>query len=1063
MGSEDEIVAARVAKLIRQVIRPAVHAARAPLEVAATSLEGEPLPPEEVYRRRFEAFAVGSPWGGAWSTTWFRFSGRVPEEWAGSRVVALVDLGYRGLEGFGGEGLVWDGDRPVQGVNSSHGELVVASPARGGEPVLFHVEAAANPAPPWGTLEWPLLLPDYGGSPMYRLLRAELAAVRTDVEAAYHDLRILSELASALGTDDYRRAELLHGLNRVCSAVDLDDVAGSLLSAQHLWKEMLSRPAPSSSHRVSAVGHAHLDTAWLWPLREARRKAARSFSTAVRLMEEFPEYRFACSQAQQHAWMRDLYPSIFEAMREKVDCGQFEPVGSMWVEPDTNLPCGESLVRQLVYGKRFFLEEYGVETEDAWLPDAFGYSGALPQILRQAGVSYFLTQKLSWNELNRFPHSSFWWEGIDGSRVLAHFPPTDTYEGDFSPGQLRLGVRAFAEHGRSRRSLYLFGLGDGGGGPTRKMLLSAQRMGDLDGLPRVELEPAGEFFHRLEAESAELPVWSGELYLERHRGVYTSQAAAKRWNRRLEELLRQAELWSVAAGGLVDYPAGEIEGAWRLLLLHQFHDILPGSSIHWVHEDSRRDYETVGGIGEEAVERAVGAIAARVETSGAEHPVVVFNPCSQRRCEVVEVDLASSGLAGPAAAVRDSDDRVTPAQDLGDGRIAFLAEAPGCGWASYDLIGEAGLADQDARRARGAPMPARASADGTLTNGILSVRLDENGLVSSVLDEEQGREVLAEGAAGNLLQILRDLPNDTDAWDVDLPDSEEATDVTAVDSLEVGEEGPVRASLVVSRRFGSSRVSQQVRLAAGSRRLEFVTDVDWHERHKLLKVAFPVAVHSPRATFEIQFGHIERPTHANTSWDVARFEVPAQRWAYLGESGYGVALLNDSKYGYDVRDGVMRLSLLRAPGWPDPLADRGHHRFTYALLPHPGGLAESEVTEEAEALNQGLRAVPAAPASGRLPARASAVQLDKRGVMVSAVKLADEGEGVVVRLWEAYGGRGPVTMRLAAPAAAACRTDLLERDLEPLQVVDGAVRLALRPFELVTVKVSLAVQRMPAP
>ena len=1031
------IARSRIDQALRKVVRPAIHGERAPLDVAAHHVGGEPIAPEAAYARDYEPFAVGQPWGGAWDTTWFRMRGRIPEGWVGAEVVALLDLGGAGMVGFTAEGLVWQGDVPVQGIHLRHREHVLTRSARGGEAVELYVEAAANPIPPWGALRWPLLMPDVDGPPIYRLGQAELALVRREVEALYYDMLVLVQLLDQLPADEPRAHHVLRALTAACNALDITDVPATAGAARATLAPALASPAVASAHRVSAVGHAHIDTAWLWPL--------RTFANAVRLMDEYPEYRFACSQAQQYSWMRERYPRLYERIREKVKGGQFEPVGSMWVEADCNVPSGESLVRQIVHGKRFFIDEFGRETSDLWLPDVFGYSAALPQILCQAGISWFLTQKMSWSEINRFPHHSFWWEGIDGSRVFTHFPPAATYNGDMSVGELVSSVRGFAEHGHSERSLYPFGYGDGGGGPTRAMLESARRLADLEGAPRVELDTVSSFFTKAQAQASDLPVWVGELYLERHRGTYTTNGEIKRANRRGEEALRAAELWSAAAAagnGWGRYPGPELERAWRLLLLHQFHDIIPGSSIHWAYEDSRRDHAVVSDITARVVEEAQRTLARRVATEGMARPYVVFNAASHDRAELVEI--APGTDAGPAQG----------GQRAEDGALLVPASVPACGYAALDL----------AEVGRDTMLAGVAVAEGELENELLRVTWDGDGLLTSVWDKEARREVLAAGTRGNLFQLHDDLPNDTDAWDVDLHYLDKVVDVVEADAIEVVERGPLRAGVRVVRRFGQSSISQTMRLAAGSRRLEFHTEVDWHERHRFLKVAFPVAVHSSRATYEIQFGHIERPTHANTSWDVARFEVCAHRWADLGEPGYGVALLNDCKYGYDIRGNVMRLSLLRSPGWPDPETDQGRHRFAYALYPHPGDLREAGVIAEAEAFNLPLVAVAGGTEAGGTEAGAaseggwapvSVVSVDRPGVKVEAVKKADREDALVVRLCEVWGARRPVRVLTTIPVTTVVRTDLLERDGDPLELDGGGVELTLRPFELVTLKFGL--------
>jgi alpha-mannosidase len=888
------------------------------------------------------------------------------------------------------------------------------------------IEAAANPIPPWETTPWPLLMPDVDGPPIYTMGQAELAIVRRDVEALYFDLLVLLQLVtvSSIADGEVQAVGVLTALEDACDLIERDGVSSSsaVADARAVLAAALATPADPTTHNVSAIGHAHIDTAWLWPIRETKRKCARTFSNALRLMEDYPDYKFSASQAQQYQWIKEGYPPLYERIRAQVEEGRFEPVGSMWVEADCNLPSGESLVRQLVHGKRFFLDELGRETTDLWLPDVFGYSAALPQILKEAGVTNFLTQKISWNDVNRFPHSTFWWEGIDGTRVLTHFPPADTYNGNMSLGEVAKGARQHQQSAQSNRSLYPFGYGDGGGGPTRAMLESAQRMADIDGAPRVELDTVAAFWEKVRAESADLPVWVGELYLEYHRGTYTTNGPIKRANRKNELALRAAELWSVAASRLVEaavaYPADALDEAWKLLLLNQFHDIIPGSSIHWANEDCIRDHERIAAVTGDQISNAQNAIARHIDTAGMKDPCVVFNAASHDRHDLIEITGA-------------------------DGTLLVPVEVPACGYVAIDFDNVPAPND-----------PAVVVTDRLLENEILRVAWDDDGVLTSVFDKENNREVLAPGARGNLFQIHDDNPKEFDAWNVDIDYLDHRVDITALASITVVEDDPLRGAVRFVREFGASKITQTVRLAAGSRRLDFDTEVDWHEHHKFLKVAFPVDVLANRATYEIQYGHLERPTHTNTSWDAARFEVCAHRWADLSEPGYGVALLNDCKYGYDIQGNVMRLSLLRSPGWPDPESDQGHHRFSYALFPHAGDLRAAGVVAEAEAFNIPLQWIPVDSGAGSLPARSSFVDVNRPNVTVEAVKMADREDAMVVRLCEVWGTRGPARVTFDRPVTAAVRTDVLERDVAPATVVDGGINLDLRPFELVTLKLA---------
>jgi alpha-mannosidase len=952
--------------------------------MAAVERESSPLrlSAGQTMQGELQPFEVGSRWGAPWSTTWFHVQGRVPEDWPRGSAVAVFDIGFEGRHtGFTCEALAWRDGKPWRGVDPNHRWLPVSGPE-----VDFFLEASAiATAVVAGPAEAPSMIALRSSKdPAFVFHQAELRIQDPVARMIALDFKTLYELALALPEDSHRRAHILEALDRFAGSRD-----AALLTAE------LARRS-RSEHEITAVGHAHIDTAWLWPLSETRRKCARTFSTAVALMDEYPDYRFACSQPAQYAWMKESYPTIFEGIKKKVAGGQWEPVGSMWVEADCNLPSGEALARQFLHGKRFFLQEFGVDTRELWLPDVFGYPASLPQLIAESGGEYFLTQKLSWNDTNKPAHHTFMWEGIDGTAIFTHFPPADTYNGDFSPGEIAKSATDFKDAGRSARSLYLYGWGDGGGGPEPDMLESAHRLHDVDGAPRVELGRAAEFFASAKKEAQDLTTWVGELYFELHRGTYTSQARTKRLNRRAEQALREAEVWSVAAED--GYPRELFDSTWKRLLINQFHDILPGSSIDWVYEDAERELE--------AVVEVAGGITTKAQSklAGAGESAVVFNVNSHPRREVVEVD---------GKPVR--------------------AEVPACGWATVDASAHAEIE------------PVR--VDGrVIENGLLRITWDERGLLTSIWDKHADREVLT--GAGNLLQLHDDNPRNWDAWDVDADYRLRHEDLTSLDEARVELAGPLRATVRFKRRFGKSTLEQRMVLDVGSRVLRFETDVDWQETHKFLKVAFPVAVRSPRATYEIQFGHVERSTHANTSWDQARFEVCAHRWADLGEAGYGVALLNDCKYGHDIQGSVMRLSLLRSPTHPDPNADKGKHRFTYALMPHAGTFQEAGVIAAAEDLNAPLR-VQHGQASPR-----SLIEVDTPQLVVEAIKRAEDSDAVVVRLYEAWGGRCHARLRTTLPVTKAHLCDLLERERTEVPVRDGALELAIEPFKILTLKLS---------
>ncbi|GIG29558.1 alpha-mannosidase [Cellulomonas marina] len=1011
---------ARTTRVPTQRIVPATWSHRTPLQVTVTHLPGEPEPFAEAVRRPFVPTAVGEPRGRPWSTSWFHLRGRVPQEMAGRRVELLVDLGFtHGGPGFQCEGLVWTADGvPLKGVEPRNAWVLVAREAQGGEEVDLYVEAAANPhipGPAPTDLGDPATLPT---APLYRLARAELAVLEEDVHGLALDVQVLHGLAATLPEHDPRRAALERGLGHAIDELDVADVVGTAGKARAHLADLLAQPATASAHRVSAVGHAHIDSAWMWPVRETVRKCARTFSNVVSLAQDYPELVFACSSAQQYAWMAEHHPAVMDGIRRTVATGQWVPVGGMWVESDTNLPGGESMVRQLVQGTRWFERELGVRPREVWLPDSFGYSGALPQLFRLAGAEAFLSQKMSWNATNRFPHHTFWWEGIDGTRVFTHFPPAETYGSTLSAAELAHGVRTFADHGGATRSLLPFGYGDGGGGPTREMLEVARRVADLEGSPRVRIESPAAFFAAAREEYADAPVWSGELYLEFHRGTYTSQHAMKAGNRRTEHLLREAELWCATAAVRTGapYPHAALDRAWQDALLLQFHDILPGSSIAWVHAEARATY---------------ARLAAELEAL---------------------VDAAQTALAG-----------------TGDLPLAFnaaphaLDEVPALGAAPAHPVT--------------APVAVRALDDGgfELDDGLLRVRVDGDGTIGAVRDLVAGREVLPPGTAANVLQLHPDQPVRFDAWDVDEHYRHRVRELRALESVRLDAADPACPRVVIERRDGASRYVQTVALPAGRRRVDLTLEVDWHEREHLLKAAFPLAVHADRSTAETQFGHVHRDARTNTSWDAARFEVCAHRWLHVGEPGYGVALVNAATYGHEVvRPGpgdargpgatTVRLSLLRAPLFPDPGTDQGRHVLRYALVPGAG---------IDDAVVEGYRAnLPVRTRRGAAPV-APLVVVEGGGAVVEAVKLADDGSGdVVVRLYESLGGRGRVVVRPGFPTSGARVVDLHERDepavaaLSPLEPVDpadparradeGAVALTMRPFQVVTLRLARA-------
>ncbi|MDX2933394.1 alpha-mannosidase [Streptomyces ipomoeae] len=1012
MHDERRRIEERVERVHTQRIKPAIYAASVPFTVEAWQAPGEPVPFEEAAAASYTPFAMDTPWGPPWGTTWFRMHGQVPSEWAGRRVEAVIDLGFVGdWPGNQAEALVHLTDgTPLKAVNPLNQYVPIGNPVRGGETVDYLVEAASNPDILADNFSKITPMGDVltaGDKPLYVFRRADIAVLDEEVWHLDLDLQVLRELMVHLGEHEPRRHEILHALDRAMDAVDLDDVSGSATAVREILAPVLAKPAHASAHTISGVGHAHIDSAWLWPIRETKRKTSRTFSNVTSLADEYEDFIFACSQAVQYEWVRDNYPQVWERIKKAVDKGQWVPVGGMWVESDGNLPGGEAIARQLVHGKRFFIEHFGIETKGVWLPDSFGYNASYPQLAKLAGNEWFLTQKISWNQTNRFPHHTFWWEGIDGTRIFTHFPPVDTYNARFSGEEMDRAVRNYQEKGAGTRSLAPFGWGDGGGGPTREIMERARRLADLEGSPKIVVEHPDEFFAKARAEYEDAPVWNGELYLELHRATYTSQARTKQGNRRSEHRLREAELWATTAALHApdySYPHEKLDRLWKTVLLHQFHDILPGSSIAWVHREAEAEYARVAKELEELTAEAVAALGAG--------DARVFNTSPRDRAEVVRT---------PAGAL-------TYVQVPANGSAPLTAIEP--------------------------PHPVTVSGR-VLDNGLVRIEVAEDGTLASVRDLKADREVL--GDKGNLLRLHTDLPNYWDAWDVDKHYRNRYTDLLDADSVTVVEEDPLRGAIRVERSFGKgSRITQTITLRAGSPRIDFETDIDWHEAEKFLKAGFPIDIRAPHSSAEIQFGHIQRPTHTNTSWEAARFEVSGHRWVHVGEPGYGVAVINDSTYGHDVtrtvrEDGgtttTVRLSLVRAPRIPDPEADQGKHRLTYSLLP---GATIDDAIAEGYALNLPLRIADAAGAPEPV------VSVDGEGVTVEAVKLADDASGdVVVRLYESRGGRARGVLRTGFPLAGAQITDLLERPLSEAATDGNGVPLTLRPFEVKTLRLAV--------
>ena len=1019
----------RIDRFLAETLPARRHLATAPLTITAWEAPGEPVPFAEAITQEYTEVREGHRWGRPWSTMWLHVTGEIPADWTvtddTTDVELQLDLCFTNMPGFQAEALVWTPEgRTVKAINP-YNQYVTLTP---GESVDLFIECAANPNVPGDWTFAPTRMGEWdsaGDDPIYEISRLRLAWRSRSVWELEQDLVALNGLMRTLPDASARRADILRAIGAALDAADPDDLHVTAPAAREALAPELAKPANASALTIIATGHAHIDSAWLWPTRETKRKCARTFSNVCWLLEHNDNLTLSCSSAQQYQWIRDEYPELFERIAGHVRAGRFIPVGGMWVESDTNMPGSEAMARQFLHGKKFFLDEFGVETTQTWLPDSFGYSAALPQICSLAGQEDFLTQKVSWNQYSTFPHHTFWWEGIDGTVQFTHFPPADTYNGQLTGQELAYFTENFKDKGAAHIGLTPTGWGDGGGGPTREMIAAQERFANLEDAPRVEWSSPQDFFARARADYPQPPRWNGELYLELHRGTYSSQIRGKQGNRRAEAIMHDVELWSATAARLADgfaYPFEEIDRLWDSVLLLQFHDILPGSSIAWVHREAEHSYETILERGEQLVAAALAAL------SDAEGRELTLNAGSRDR------------------------DGIAP---LGAGAQADTA-------ADLPVV--------------------TTGADGSVTvdTRALHVEIGADGTLRSLRAGADGREAIAPGAAGALLQLHRDTPNAWDSWDIDEfyrriqrdleatggPQARTEADGTVLVTLthRTRPEGASAQPYEAAPSVGAgSRIDLTYRIEPGADALGIDLDLDWHERKKVLKLAFPLDVRAAVMSSEIQFGHVDRPVPVNTLEDFGRFETCAHRWVRVGEPDFAVALANDSSYGHDVRrvlreeDGgtttVVRATVIRAAEFPDPSAEEGEYRVRYAIRPDASVDDAIDLGEQLNTVERTLtRAEDLAPVAQVVGGRAR----------IQTVKLAEDRSGdLVVRLYEGAGRRDAARVRIPG-ARRIVVTDLLERELGgnmPLAhraaSADGEeIELALRPFEVTTLRAS---------
>lgn len=967
---------------------------------------------------------AGHKYGPAYRTVWFRVHGQIPERMAGKHVAVIAEVGS--------ERTIWYNDSPFCGIDGEHAQF--DWPTAWGSKVDLFIEAyTRNPQHRVHLKELPR------EQFVETVEKVELVVIDTELKALAYDVDFCRNLLSGIAENDPDYAALLRGLNDAINAFS-EDNRESIARCRKILKDALASLSGELKHSIVPVGHAHLDTAWLWPISITKKKMAHTTANQLRLMERYPEYVFVHSQASQYEWLEKEHPALLEEVKTAIKRGQWEPVGSMWVEADCNLTGGESLVRQFLYGREYFRKKLGYETQDMWLPDVFGYSAALPQILEKFNIKYFLTQKISWNQFNKFPHHTFWWQGIDGTRIWSHFPPADTYCGNAEPNEIIRSVKNFKDQARSDQSLYVFGFGDGGGGPTERHLEFLRRGRLAPQYPEVASgKKALDFFKDARARSRDLATWVGELYLEFHRGTYTTQAANKKSNRECEFLLRDAEWLACFTEGFPSkYPAAELEEAWKLVLLNQFHDIIPGSSVNEVYKDSAIDYAQVERIGSKIIEGSLKTIGEKFDTSNMAKPVAIFHNSS------VPIQAEMDWPEGPAPTALECEDEALPVQlveQFDERKIIFATPLSALGAVTVGDLNDATPTYRSRLKA----------SSRRIEDNELSVRFDSQGHITSIQSLEDGTEFIEQGKLANVFQLFDDKPLFWSAWDIDAYALETCQELLKSESFEIVERGPVRVAAEVVKRFSKSRIRQRISLGP-TPGIRFDTEIDWHEEDKLLKVAFPVNVNASRATYEIQFGNVERPTHNNTSWDIAKFEVCAQKWADLSEGDQGVALLNDGKYGHDIKGNLMRLSLLRSPKAPDPEADMGLHRFTYVLMPHYNGYHYAGVVQAAYALNAPVRTAFLEQSNGEHAQLPPFVACEDRNIVIETVKRAEDGDGIIVRLYECHNSRGTADLACVRNLKGAALCDMEEKEILELDTPDNLVRFDYKPFEIITLR-----------
>ena len=1019
------------------------------------SIENKTLP--DFTKISGKEFNVGESWGGKDKSCWFRAEVIVPEDWKLEQGNIYLEIipGKAHPGGLSGaESLLYLNGRPLQGLDRNHSlvklnekdlknrNLVVAVKAFSGlESETQQFKKAA------------LIFRDQSTEEFYRLAKTLKQSIETMTEGENLRGKLLNILNHAFNLIDFRKPGSEKYLKTAAEA------------NQYLKDALAELKSESNLPAITAVGHSHIDVAWLWRLLHTREKTARTFSTVLKLMDEYPDYTFVQSSPQLYKFIKEDYPEIYAEIKEKIKEGKWEVTGGMWVEADCNLTSGESLVRQFLHGRQFVKEEFDIDWNILWLPDVFGYSWALPQIIKKSGLKYFMTTKISWSQFNRPEYDTFKWRGIDGTEVLTHFittpevnndEPFYTYNGLLNPESVRGSWDNYQQKEINDQLLLAYGWGDGGGGPTRKMIEAGKKMQQIPGLPEIKFGSNENYFAEL-AERVEdnkyLPVWDRELYLEYHRGTYTSQAEIKKNNRRAEIKLHDTELFRTFAAleSDLDYPAKKLRNNWEILLKNQFHDILPGSSIKEVYQDSEMEFKNLFSSTETSLNRGLEEIAAQIK--GGEKKLVVFNSLPWQRSGYIEFEGREIMIDDIPASGYKAYNIVESAEGLKlEAEVAAQKEADFKESQINYLIAKSKEHEVGAGSRRNL-LKIKAEKN-LIENRYYRIKLNKQGQIISIFDREFQREIIPEGKKANLLQAFEDRPMRFNAWDIDIYYQEKEYSVDQLQNMNI-EKLVDRIIVSLEWKFLDSTISQKMIVYANRRRIDIKTEVDLQEVQILLNTAFPVDVRTTKATYEIQFGNVERNTHWNTSWDYAKFETVGHKWADLSERNYGVSLLNNCKYGYDIKDQTMRLSLIKSGIYPDPEADQGKHSFTYSLYPHGGDWFEAETVKEAYKLNYPLKTVISESGSGQQPQQKSFIDVEADSTILETVKISEDGDYLILRFYEYGNRREKVKVNLNQEIKQLKECNLVEKNIAELAAEANYFEFEIKPYEIKTFKVKL--------